>query len=463
MKWLALAAALCAAALIPSGPTGIGVVLVAVLIAGTAAAARRPSPRTLGLGGLAVSLASFAAVRDADWVVAVDLTAAWLTACVAIGGARFAALGVPIGRLSELPSVVPRGAGRLAPAFRGVFLGGFLVVPFAALFLAADAAFAELGGRIPLPSDESMPLRVTTFGIVLLAALGLALAARRPPERSEAAEHRLLAPIEWAIPLVSLVTLFTVFVAVQLAVLFGGHDHVLETTGLTYAEYAREGFWELLAAAALTLTVIAAAVRLARTSSRRHRILLNALLGALCALTLVVLASALHRLHLYEDAYGLTRLRLTAEAVTLWLGGAFVLVAVAGVVRGVRARLPDLAVAGTAAALIAFSLANPDGLIAKRNIEHWDETGRIDVWYLSELSADAVPELTRLPQPLRVRALLDLSDELAQDEPWSSANLGRARARDALRALPRSAAPGQSRPHLPRPKPRTPTASRTAR
>jgi hypothetical protein len=460
MRWLALAAALCAAAFVPAGPPGVGVVAVAILVGGTAAAARRPTRRTLVFGGLAVVLASFAAVRDAGWVVAVDLAAAWLTACVAVVGARAAALGAPFGRLSELPSVAPRGAGRLTPAFRGVFLGGFLVVPFAALFLAADAAFAELGGRIPLPG-ESMPVRVATFALVLLAALGLALAARRPPDRAQPVELRRLALVEWAIPLGLLVALFAAFVAVQLAVLFGGHDHVLETAGLTYAEYAREGFWELLLAGGLTLTVVAAAVRVAGTPRRRHAILLKALLGALCALTLVVLASALHRLQLYEDAYGLTRLRLTAEAVALWLGGAFVLVVVAGVVRAVHARLADLAAAGSAVALIAFSLVNPDGLIAKRNIEHWHETGRVDVGYLSELSADAVPELTRLPQPLRAGALLALSEELAEDEPWSSANLGRARARDALRALPRSTAPAQSRPRRSQPARRTPTASGT--
>ena len=44
------------------------------------------------------------------------------------------------------------------------------------------------------------------------------------------------------------------------------------------------------------------------------------------ALLAVVLASALHRLHLYEDAFGLTRARLLAEGVILWLGALIVLV-----------------------------------------------------------------------------------------------------------------------------------------
>jgi uncharacterized protein DUF4153 len=462
MRSLTLAAAFCAAAVIPAGPPGVGLLIVAVLIAAAAAVPRRPSAHAVVCGGLALVLASFAALRDAGWVVAVDLTAAWFAASVAVAGPRRAALVAPFTGLNDLPTVMPRGAGRLAPAFRGAFLGGFLVVPFAALFLAADAAFAELGGRIPLPSGASLPLRAVIFAVALAATLGLALAARRPPEPREPRGRARLTPVEWAIPLASLVLLFAAFVAVQLAVLFGGHDHVLETAGLTYAEYAREGFWELLVAGALTLTVIGLAVRLAGAPRRGHRLLLKALLGALCLLTLVVLASALHRLHLYEDAYGLTRARLSAEAVALWLGGAFVLVALAGVARAVRGRFAELAVGGTAAALIAFSAADPDELIAERNIEHWRETGRIDVVYLSGLSADAVPALARLPEPLRGDALQPIAAELGDDEAWSSANLSRADARDLLRGLPRAAAPARSRPPPPRRAPPAPRPRGTA-
>jgi hypothetical protein len=275
--------------------------------------------------------------------------------------------------------------------------------------------------------------------------------------------RRRLTPLEWGIPLAALVALFTAFVSVQLAVLFGGHDHVLETAGLTYAEYARQGFWELLVAGALTLTVVGLAVLLAGTSERRHRLLLRALLGALCALTLVVLVSALHRLRLYEDAYGLTRLRLGAEASALWLGGAFVLVLVAGVIGRVRRNVADVAVAGTAVALVAFSLADPDGLIAGRNVDHWRDTGRIDADYLAGLSADAVPELAELPESLRATALASIRADLQADEPWSSANLARGRARDLLSSPRGSAAPAPRRSRSAQPRPPAPPRSGTSR
>jgi hypothetical protein len=243
---------------------------------------------------------------------------------------------------------------------------------------------------------------------------------------------RRLTPWEWGIPLALLDALFLAFVVVQLAVLFGGHEHVLRTAGLTYAEYARQGFWQLLAAAALTFAVVGAATLLADAPRRSQRLLLRVLLGVLCALTIVVVVSALRRLLLYEEAFGLTRLRLLAEAASLWFGALFALVLAAGLIAPVRRELARIAIGVTAAGLIVFGLANPDGLIAERNVERWRETGRLDVAYLQTLSADAAPVLAELPHALRRRALAPLAARLRKGEPWSSYNLSRERARDRL-------------------------------
>jgi hypothetical protein len=434
MRGAALAAALAAAAVLPGKPLGIGVLLVAALVAVAVSAAAPLGAQGVVLGTLALSLAAVSAVLDADWVVALDLVAAWLLACAAVGGlSPVAALG-PLLRLPGARALAPGVPSGLAPAVRGTLLGGFLVVPFGALFVQADVAFSELARGVPLPSD-TLPGRILAFTLVLLAAVGLALAARRPVRAHLALPTRKLAPWEWGIALGLLVALFLAFVLVQLAVLFGGRRHVLETAGVTYAEYARQGFWQLLAAAGLTLVVVWAAVVFAATPRRAHRIALRLLLGALCGLTIVVLASALNRLLLYEDAFGLTRSRLFAEAVAVWLGGLFALLVAAGVVRAVGRNLARIVVVGTAAGLLAFSLANPDQLVAERNVERWRETGRIDLFYLQELSADAAEAITGLPPHLRREALAPLAARLEADEPWSSFNLSRDRARDVLAGL----------------------------
>jgi hypothetical protein len=290
------------------------------------------------------------------------------------------------------------------------------------LFWTADAAFARLGSAVPFPDPSTLLGRtVAAIGVLALCG-GLALAARRPPDGRLPSLRRSSAA-DWGIPLALLDLLFLAFVAVQLMVLFGGHDHVLETRGLTYAQYARHGYAQLLVAAALALIVVGVAVRVA---APRHRGLLRALISVLCLLTLVVVASALKRLDLYQDAYGFTRLRVAADAAGLWLGVLFALLVLAPRVR-------PRAVAGLAGvALAAFTFANPDRLIARWNIDRWERSGRLDVASLSGLSADAVPELTRLPPELRGRALARLERALRREEPWSSANLARAAARDLL-------------------------------
>jgi hypothetical protein len=306
-----------------------------------------------------------------------------------------------------------------------------LVLPFGVLFWTADAAFAEIGRRAPIPSVSALPVRVFVFTLVLFGALGLALAAKRA-----FADPTLPTPklglSEWAIPLALLDALFLAFVLVQVTVLFGGRDHVLETAGLTYAEYARQGFWQLIAAAALTLVVVATAARAAEVRKRSHALLLHALLGALCVLTIVTVVSAVHRLNLYEDAFGLTRLRLAAETFSWGLGALFVLVLLAGAIGFVGRHLVRITVVGVAVGLLAFSLSNPDGRIAERNVDRWRIAADLDVSYLQALSADAVPALAALPEPLRSEVLAPFRAQLAEDEPWASANYGRHRAREVL-------------------------------
>jgi hypothetical protein len=434
VKWVAVAAALAAAILLPGEPLGIGVTLVFLLVMAAAATRMRPTVDAVLLGALAVALSIIPAVRDAPWLVTLDLVAAWFLLTAAVSGPTLVSSLAPVLRLRDVPKLAPEVPSGVAPVVRGTVLGGALLTPFGLLFWTGDAAFAELGQRIPFPSIDSLPGRVLAGSLVFLAAVGLALAAQRPLRTGVLRIPNRLSQWEWGIPLALLNALFLAFVIVQAAVLFGGHEHVLRTSGLTYAEYARQGFWQLLAAAALTFLVIGAAWTFADTPRRSQRIVLRLLLGFLCALTMVVVASALRRLLLYEDAFGLTRLRFVAEATALWFGAIFALLIAAGAFTAVRRQLARIVIAGTSVGLLALSLLNPDGWIAERNVERWRETGRIDVAYLQTLSADAVPAIATLPPELRSRALAPLAAQLADEEPWSSYNSSRASARDAIAA-----------------------------
>lgn len=440
----ALAAGLVGAATL-DGRVGAGMVACAA-VAGLAGRLGRADPLdrwSRAWVGLAALLAAGAMLRDALWVVLPALCAATLLMSLALaGGAGWAAVGRGLGRVlaraGSGPVAVAAGAWRLlpvgagaAPALRGAALAAALLAVFGALFASGDAAFERIvAAAIPDADLGALPERAL-WGLLALALAGALATVGRTREASAPGAARRLAPVEWGIALVALNLLFAAFVAVQAGVLFGKRDHVLETAGLTYAEYAREGFAQLAVAAALTLAVAAGALRWARAEGRRERIVLRALLAVLCGLTLVVVASAAHRLDLYQDAFGATRLRLAAAATIVWLGALLALV-LATAAAGRYAVLPRACVLATALVVLGVVLIDPDRRIAERNVDRYARDARIDLDYVRGLSADAAPALAELPPPERRYALTEIRLRLSEGDGWAEWNLARARARDVL-------------------------------
>jgi hypothetical protein len=335
---------------------------------------------------------------------------------------------------------VTSGKGNAWPVIRTGAIAAGLVAVFGALFVGADAAFGSLAADLV---PEVSPVSVIVYGFaggatLALATAGAYLGQAPPPLRMLSPEPgRPAGRWSWAVPIAALDLLFLVFCAIQAGVfLADDKDALLRSTGLTYAEYARRGFFQLVVVTVLVLGVVAVAKRYAPSGSRGDRGTVRVLLGLLCALTLVVVAVALRRLYLYEETFGWTRLRLWVHAFELWLGFVVVLVAVAGVVRGRVPWLPRTVAASGAVAMIVLALLNPDRFIAEHNVARYADTGKIDVPYLRGLSADAVPALDELPEPLRTCALRQIDFQLSENEPAMSANLARARARKILERRP---------------------------
>ncbi|KAA0922398.1 DUF4173 domain-containing protein [Streptomyces apricus] len=417
--WSALATGLLSMLLLGEG-LALNLLMVAVPLTlgayfAAGRAGRRPRPWTLvwGVGGLALLVVP--ALRDADWPSFLAVVAAAAVGSIALHGGRTwpGMLFGPIGLYTSLltgPRWGWRGLrartggarGHVAPVLRATAVAAVLLVVFGTLFAGADAAFADLlESLVPDASVSGGPWRLVLFVMGVAGALAVAHTAAAPLrwDRVEVPPGRARGRVEWALPLVVLAALFAAFNAVQLAVLFGGYDAVLEKTGLTYAEYARQGFWQLLLVTLLTLVVVVLALRWAPRDGARDGTLVRAVLGTLCALALVVVASAVRRMDMYVEAYGLTRLRISVVGVELWLGLVIVLIMAAGVL-GAR-WLPRAVLASAAAGVLAFGILSPDALIAERNVQRYEETGRFDLAYARGLSADAVPALDGLDEPLR--------------------------------------------------------------
>ncbi|WP_447040399.1 DUF4153 domain-containing protein [Streptomyces sp. DSM 118878] len=416
---------------------------------------RRPRAWSLiwAVGGLALLIVP--ALRDAGWPSFLAVVSSLALGSLALHGCR-TWLGMLLSPLGLFDGIVKglgwgwrgareqlsgaRGAG---PALRAVAVTAVLLAVFGALFAGADAAFAGLLGDLtPDVSVAEGPWRVLLLVVGVVGALAAAHTAASPIRWDRLVVHpgRPRSRVEWALPLIVLNVLFAAFNAVQLAVLFGGHDAVLDKTGLSHSDYARQGFWQLLLATVLTLVVIVFALRWAPRGGAKDRVLVRSVLGALCALTLAVVASAVRRMDLYVEAYGLTRLRISVVAVELWLGVIILFIMAAGV-WGAR-WLPRAVAASAAAGVLAFGLLSPDALIAERNVQRYEKTGKFDLDYARQLSADAVPALDGLPEPQRSCAIADIADDLGGERPpWYALSLGEARARRIIEDRPPSPDP----------------------
>jgi len=399
--------------------------------------------------GATIALLGVGTFRAAGWLFFLCLCTAVVTGALALAGGRslramiIAVLMTPVAGFRSLPWIKRGitaarrggGGGRGLRIFATIAVSVALLVVFGSLFASADAAFADLVGKAVPDINGGTVARWIFVFLVAAFALGSAAYLRAAPPDLRGLERpgkRRVARLEWAVPLLLLVLLFALFVAVQLTVLFGGSKHVLDTDGLTYAEYARGGFWQLLIVTGLTLVVLAGAARWAPRETKTDRVLIRGILGSLAVLTLVVVASATHRMDLYADTYGLTRLRLLVVICELWLGLVFLLILIAGI-RLTGLWLPRAVVAAAVLALIGLSVANPDRLIADHNVTRFEQTGRIDTMYLSDLSADAVPALDRLTGKNRDCVLAPLATDLEENpDDWRGWNLGRYQARDLL-------------------------------
>lgn len=349
----------------------------------------------------------------------------------------------------------PRSTDR-ASVLGAVTRGSLLAVPcllvFGSLLGSADQVFGDfLMSLVRVDVEQIANHTLPALGITWLAA-ALLLGAD-PREGSAVLETRpargpVFGPIEVGMTLGMLDLLFAAFVAFQLPYLFGGLAWVERTAGITLAEYARRGFFELVLVSALVLPlllVLDARVEVGRGTARR---LFRSLAGIKIALLLVIIGSALHRMTVYQHEFGLTEDRVFATA---FIGGTAVTCCWFGVtaLRGSGARFAPGALLGWGVWLALLHAINPEQVIVATNIRRAAAGRPLDVTYLTGLSADAVPaliaSLSNLSDADRGTVTLRLAsreDPRATDlRGWS---LARRRAREALTELP--AQPNENRP-----------------
>jgi len=259
-------------------------------------------------------------------------------------------------------------AGKDAARWLPVLAGLALTLP--ALWLAtgvlmdADAVFALVAGNVLAWLERRfgqifVRLLLSIFCVpFVFSALYLAAHTQKTPQEEKS--HSQLDATPAIILLSALDLLYAFFLAVQSAALFGGQTY-LQRAGISFAEYARSGFFQLARLSGVNVGIVLTAVWLCR-NNKRLRIFATALMG----LTAVLLASAIWKMSLYVSAYGLSFKRL----LTYW-GMLMLAVLLVLTVRKIWRRDFRFFRAAAPAALVGWLLlnyCNANWIVAKYNI-----------------------------------------------------------------------------------------------
>lgn len=455
-----LALALVADLLLRGASWGINLGLLSLAVAGTAlwlekrTHVRLPATGRL-FGLLSAVFALLFSLRDSDALKAAN--AAALVFC--LGGLLLSTTGDslrdstflklligPIRQWIRLPaqaialgnrarhegSPSPKIRQRTLAAMKGLGLALPLLLVFGGLFASADPIFRKNLEGIFQPSLDFQTLNghAVTFLLSLGFVAGLfhALIMRddRPetPVASTTVKGRIGA-IEMGIVLGSLNLLFASFIAVQFRYLFGASQTVGLTPGLSYAEYARGGFFELVWVAALAFVVLLGTDALLKREEGGSESLFRWIGRGLVLMVFCVVGSALMRMKLYTDAFGLTELRVYSTVFMVWLSTAFAWMLATTLNRRPR-RFAFGALMSGLGVIFCTNLVNPDRLMARTNLSK----PNADFAYLMSLSDDAILAVREaqggLPEkyrPAYIARLQQLQSVARAD--WRELNLAR--------------------------------------
>ncbi|HOZ38002.1 MAG TPA: DUF4173 domain-containing protein [Anaerolineaceae bacterium] len=298
----------------------------------------------------------------------------------------------------------PQKSKRGLAILRGVLLTIPLLLLFGLLLASADKIFSDMLGSAFdwLKFDNFDNFIPHTLIILLLTWLGAAALwhamTKSEKQLTIQPDKPLFKPFlgmtETSIALISLNVLFALFLVVQFRYFFAGSANV-SIDGFTFAEYARRGFFELVAVALIASVLYFSLASFTKRNTQTKKRAFSVMAGLLLAQVGVMLISAFQRLRLYEQAYGFTSLRLAAHVFMVFVGLLLLALIIMELTNSFR-RLGLVLMLGFLAFALVMVGLNEDALIAQQNLERAVQGEKLDAAYLVHgLTNDAVPTLFR--------------------------------------------------------------------
>lgn len=308
----------------------------------------------------------------------------------------FSNFGGCFGALKALMAGNQKGKSLLAGA-----LGILIFLPVLAavvnLLIEADAAFAGIIAglhftvslHIIIEIIFGIPVACYLYGLIYGNRYGKNTGAVTLGTVDKAATALRFAPgVAVYSALTALNLIYIVFFLSQITYLFSAFNNHLPEL-MTYAEYARRGFFELCAVAAINLAVMAVAHLITKRGNGR---VLKIQTVAICLFTLMLIATAMSKMVMYINSYGLTQMRVYT---TWFMAALFFIFAVTAIRQFKKFNATRVIITGCVIFFMALSYGNVDGRIAAYNIDRYQNgtLESLDVQALGRLSAAAVPPM----------------------------------------------------------------------
>ena len=304
---------------------------------------------------------------------------------------------------------------KIKSVIRGIMIAfPFLIILFW-LLSSADLVFQSYATKyIHIDINFEVVLRFLKIAVISYFFIGIFSGIMKGKkaegeEEKTIEERKIIGSIESSTVLVLVELLFLSFIVVQFFYLFGGKDYVWGIEGyITYAEYAKKGFHELIFASIISFVLVFGLDKFGVKETLKEKKIFKILGAVLVLEMLVIIFSAYTRFSVYIDGYGLTFSRFLVFIFLFWICFAFL--------NFLYKIFKEKDESFFLLAMFCFSILfwgainiiNPDAYIARKNIERLSQGKHLDSFYLYNLSKDAIPEMVKIFQ-------LDVSEETKRE------------------------------------------------
>ncbi len=356
------------------------------------------------------------------------------------------------------PALSQKSSRRTSLTLLKILIGiGITIIPTLIVFayLSYDAGFVKLLKNIFTFDAEQLartvlsllftpPLAMYGFGLYTASRRKVLHGAMSAENCKKAVQKAQILPsLTAVVAVLPILFLYVIFFLSQWQYYVSGFTGVLPAS-FSYAEYARRGFFELAAVSAINLLLIVGITFFLRRDKRGSRLVLRLVSSVFCLFTLILISTAVAKLLMYIDCYGLTQKRVYAMWLMVLIGIVFLLVALGQFLP--RLKAPSLCLIVFAVLFLTLSLSNVSALCAKYNADQYlaGELETLDLAAMKELGDSAVPSLVRVAEEMDAKEDPELKqglDSLLQNAAKKQAeeqtsvfgfSLPRALARSAL-------------------------------